>query len=398
MAKTGIWLRGARGKLAGNVLFKGENATIIRENVTPRNPQSAQQMLQRVAFATVSQAAKFMLPVIGQTFQGAGNEKENRRQFIKENVNKLRRAFDRYNGVTAGTAPLFPDYTAANPKGIAVLVPNRYVMSRGQLTLPQMWRPDVNVNPLTSEATFKAAEHQPNNTQSYNYGEALNPLDLLTALTGLTLGQQLTISAICTVDGSNVADFNEEYPDFARYTNFASKRLVVINDEDAAADASINISADTTEEQIWAAVKSLIDLEKSDDRLVAFFEDYIISTIKISAAAEGSTKRSITYGFEVTDEDPGFDYIETLTDEQYFHKIGVTRVAGISVILSEPNGGAWMYSSSEMAVLPKLGNVVTSNNKYYGYDYLNAYKTYVKQADNSSQLYTRRGGLDNSVG
>ena len=61
MAKTGIWLRGARGKLAGNVLFKGENAAIIRENVTPRNPQSAKQMLQRVAFATVSQAAKFIL-------------------------------------------------------------------------------------------------------------------------------------------------------------------------------------------------------------------------------------------------------------------------------------------------------------------------------------------------
>lgn len=392
MAKTGIWLRGARGKLAGKVLFKGENATIIRENVKPHNPQTASQMLQRVAFATVSQAAKFMLPVIGQTFQGAGNEKKNRREFFKANVTKLKKAFDRYNGVTAGTAPLFPDYTAANPKGIPVLVPNRYIMSRGQLSLPNHLTPEVTVNALEQTATFGTLAPMPSGVINLNVGDALNPLVLIEKVWGLKLGQQLTFSCINTANGTNVASFDENFPDFARYANFKSARLVITDDEDVAAEAAVNITAATTVEQLVQAVKACINEEKSDSGITQAFLDVTSTMLEVDPPAEQGTEFNINYG---VGED---NIIFNIISNEHLCDTSFEKTVAFSVILSENSGNAWNYSNSEMAIIPKMGNVVTSNDSYYGYDYLNAYKTYVKQADDSSQLYTRSGGLDNSVG
>lgn len=54
MAKTGFWLRGAKGKLAGSVLYQANGSTIQREIVTPNNPQSENQMRQRIGFAAAS--------------------------------------------------------------------------------------------------------------------------------------------------------------------------------------------------------------------------------------------------------------------------------------------------------------------------------------------------------
>lgn len=54
MAKSGFWLRGAKGKLAGTVLYQSQGSTIQREIVTPKNPQSDNQMRQRAAFAGAS--------------------------------------------------------------------------------------------------------------------------------------------------------------------------------------------------------------------------------------------------------------------------------------------------------------------------------------------------------
>ena len=54
MAKSGFWLRRAKGKLAGTVLYNAGGSTIQREIVTPKNPQSDNQMRQRAAFAGAS--------------------------------------------------------------------------------------------------------------------------------------------------------------------------------------------------------------------------------------------------------------------------------------------------------------------------------------------------------
>lgn len=57
MAKVGLWLKGAKGKLAGTVLSTSRGVTTVRENVTPSNPNSESQTLQRARFKLISQIA-----------------------------------------------------------------------------------------------------------------------------------------------------------------------------------------------------------------------------------------------------------------------------------------------------------------------------------------------------
>ena len=130
MAKAGFWLRGAKGKLAGTVLQKGENGTIQRENVKPKNPQSNSQMAHRIIFATVTQAAKFMFPLIKQSFEGFPEGQLSRREFVRINTKHLRAlAAEDYENQTAGAE----SNTFVTTKGISALIPNRYVVANGTL-------------------------------------------------------------------------------------------------------------------------------------------------------------------------------------------------------------------------------------------------------------------------
>lgn len=72
MAKVGLWLRGAQGKYAGAVLQNAAGGgTIIRENVTPSNPQTSAQVETRTGFKLMSQLASVMAPVIAMRRDGA---------------------------------------------------------------------------------------------------------------------------------------------------------------------------------------------------------------------------------------------------------------------------------------------------------------------------------------
>lgn len=86
MAKAGFWLKGARGKLAGSVLQKSAVAgTIIRENVTPKNPRSQAQATRRASFAP---AAKFYSPlsvVLEQSWEGK-SKAESYQAFLKQAI------------------------------------------------------------------------------------------------------------------------------------------------------------------------------------------------------------------------------------------------------------------------------------------------------------------------
>lgn len=53
MAKTGFYLRGANGKLAGATIYHTKAGTVMREIVTPTNAKTTGQMRQRALFQTV---------------------------------------------------------------------------------------------------------------------------------------------------------------------------------------------------------------------------------------------------------------------------------------------------------------------------------------------------------
>lgn len=130
MAKVGFWLKGARGKFAGAVLQKGENGTISRENVTPANPRTRKQMIQRTVVKTVSAAGAQMKQLISESFEGL-SPKEAVRQFQRENITILRQnlANDIANNRTGSdlTAFFLPKQVSKMP------TPNQYLIAEGSL-------------------------------------------------------------------------------------------------------------------------------------------------------------------------------------------------------------------------------------------------------------------------
>lgn len=90
MAKSGFWLRGSKGKLAGTVLYQSQGSTIQREIVTPKNPQSDNQMRQRAAFAGASkfyqnaQQNRFVL-----AFQNKKGNQSEFNAFMQKNLREF---------------------------------------------------------------------------------------------------------------------------------------------------------------------------------------------------------------------------------------------------------------------------------------------------------------------
>lgn len=125
MAKTGFWLRGARGKFAGAVLAKGtDGQTIQRELVKPTNPKTAGQMAQRMIFATVASAYSQMKVICDHSFEGVQYGAKTQQEFFKEALKlmRTRAAADEGNF-------LIPNVSA--------LMANPYVISKGSLSSPK---------------------------------------------------------------------------------------------------------------------------------------------------------------------------------------------------------------------------------------------------------------------
>lgn len=385
MAKVGVWLRGARGKLAGNVLHKGEKATIIRENVIPRNPQSVGQMLQRVAFGTVASAAKYLLPIIGQTFEGNRSEKENRRAFIRENVNKLKADFIAFNNPYGDGTLLSPDTSAATAKGVSALVPNNYILSKGTLVQPQWIQPRFNA---ISGITFQNPAS--NGTLHAQTGGVISLVDVL-ALFGLRPGDQITLVWIDTMDGSAGHQYDGINNDYIRYGNMRSARVVLSDDEDLYAENAVNVTADMTINQAVDAIRTgilaCIDMSKSDSQLASLlFEDYSGSLFTVSGSAG-----DLTVAPNTDSPNPAMAgvYEDMGPSGAYTNK-------AFGAFISHFENGTWKYSPSRM-VSTNPGAISTSN-QYHGLRYNNALATYKADENSQSMLYTQQGGGLNAIG
>lgn len=134
MAKTGFWLRGARGKFAGAVLAKGaDGQTIQRELVKPTNPKTAGQMAQRAIFATVASAYSQMKVICDHSFEGVQYGAKTQQAFFKEALKLMRTRAANDDGNF-----LIPNVSA--------LMANPYVISRGSLTSPKNIAYDVDAD------------------------------------------------------------------------------------------------------------------------------------------------------------------------------------------------------------------------------------------------------------
>lgn len=74
MAKTGFWLRGAKGKLDGTTLYRTSTGTVMRViNNSPKNPKTSAQMIQR---ATIASVVKFYKEAVANFYKFAFQTKK----------------------------------------------------------------------------------------------------------------------------------------------------------------------------------------------------------------------------------------------------------------------------------------------------------------------------------
>lgn len=132
MAKAGFWLRGARGKLAGASAQKGQNGTILREIVKPRNPKTDKQIYQRAIMATVMKAYSAGKEIFDHAFQGVEKGQKSQQYFIARNATLLRSLIAQdINAIAAGTLqPTAAVNACVAPKALYA-VPGAYMVSEG---------------------------------------------------------------------------------------------------------------------------------------------------------------------------------------------------------------------------------------------------------------------------
>ena len=371
MAKNPFWLRGARGKFAGSVLSKGENGTIIRENKTPRNPRSNQQMVTRVVFGTLGTAASRLRQVVGQTFEGAANATINKRLFMRNNFSIMKNLAN----VTGSGLPEQYDYPGRfAPKGIRQLIPNPYIISNGSLSLP-------NVLKLSMADKFASDDFDsPSNAQALTEGTAYTAAQLWQLMTGIRPGQQLTLVYINGQNGDNVAYSPYDYENdpsqggIVRYGEMYSARLVLME----GAGDSITIAAGTTKADILNCMESLIDQAKTSGLMWGVTGNaglcscfaYATGTLTFKAAS----------------------LMQEFSESEF-------TIYAAGFIISQLENGKWQYSRSQMAcAVPLWGPDADTpyDNDTYGAWIWEAVDSY-RSSGTSSDKYTQQGGAADSI-
>ena len=394
MAKNPFWLRGAKGKFAGSVVYKGESGTVIRENVTPSNPQSKAMMAQRIAFSTVSKAAKYMLPIIGQSFQGVGNEKLNRREFLRQNVKQLKQAF---LAADNGTPTLL--YHAA-VKNIKTCIPNPYVISAGELVYDFAKVKYTGEDSALTNAPLNLCVEAGQLAMKFSTTEASTVVvpgaELLMAVLGIEPGTQLTLAAIATNNGAPLW-VSEGNDDNNRSAVFLAQRLIA-KTADAMPDFTFGIStagAITTingtavsnlNDDLINAMEALFDMDKSSQDLY----DYSVGSHTITATASST---SAVISFAATEEALGSVFANIVSSASY-------TVQAAGAFISKLVDSNWRYSNCQMrCLMPNLTTNASGTPAYFGAQYISAKPSYMKtQQGSESQLYTQAGGTSSTVG
>lgn len=355
--KTGAWLRGGRGKIAGMVAQKSSDGkgTVLRELVIPKNPQSIDQMATRLAFGTVTQAAALMLPIIGQTFKGQSDEKLNRRRFVSLNVPVLKaEAVSQSNG--GDVSGLF------RGKNTKSLIPNNYIISEGSLALPARITPVYN----PEHDAFDSM-----NLQNFTLvpGTMYKANEVLASMFGILPSQQLTTVGIFSdkIAADAIEYVQESSGDFVRNTYFGAMRIVFNNDA-----PTITFTAETTIAQIKEWLRQGFDATKTSESAINTIVTYF--DLENNVLINGS------------------DILNFILDvfRRFFSSPNLEAIA-FGNILSQLINGAWDYTSSTLVKLEPTGSVSVDNLDWYGLSFIDAVADYLP-AGTASKLFTRKGG------
>ncbi len=192
MSKVGFWLKGSTGKLAGTTLYKGANGeTIQREIVSPSNPKTVGQNVQRIVMSTVGAAYAMMKAICDHSFEGTKKGQETMSLFMSENIQKCRAAIEEMQA--QGVA--FLNMYSFVPVGMKhAFAPNQYLVAMGSLPrVTTTWVEDSESN--INYPTIAALANKT------TYGDVINAL-------GLKRGDQLTFCTIKQGASIQESEFN----------------------------------------------------------------------------------------------------------------------------------------------------------------------------------------------
>lgn len=148
MSKGNLFLGFGRGKLGDVVMYRANGEQVSRaRNRSPKNPQTALQLLQRTVMHTASSAYSQLSKICDHSFQGLQQGTPNQSRFTKLNVSMLRaRCAAEINSADPATIAASRKYNYMGKGDFGCMV-NPYVISEGSL-------PSMNATMLTGTSCY----------------------------------------------------------------------------------------------------------------------------------------------------------------------------------------------------------------------------------------------------
>lgn len=179
---------GASGKVGNKVYYRSNGKTVAREAVTPKNPKTNAQTIQRVIASQVTKTYQKFKAICDHSFEGYSMGAQCANQFKKLNMRKLRSRASEINQAGQSLAQFYN----FQPVGATGWVPGSVILSQGQL-------PRVATEMVQSELGLYCGRVA---IAENTYAGVINSL-------GLKRGDQLTFITVSKV--------NDEYvPSYAR--------------------------------------------------------------------------------------------------------------------------------------------------------------------------------------
>lgn len=335
MAKGNLFLGAARGKV-GSLVFKRQNGEqVTAPRVTPANPRTRAQMMQRLALSSASKTAAALDEIINHSFQGIAYGEKSRQAFVKEASQlfaaSIKRADD---GQYFGTCAAIP-VGAHNCGGLVpVTLSKGDLKSPAQKLLKALSSGNVSGVPYIGDLTSMA-------------GGAAVDIDLTNYETvfGVPITDQLTFVVATAVDAVG-------YPAGVRAVEYTVRRLNW--KQDLAAGTKLFVyDSDGDEYNINA---SAVDTDRSSVDIVSILSGIV---------PDVTTDRAIDVSGVFRTNGPG----------EY--------TCGFAVIASRFVDGAWKRSTQKLMVKPQIAAQATGAAIKSGWGYNDLY--YLLEDANPSQ-------------
>lgn len=380
MAKSKSFFGQRRGSTKSLTFQVLRGMQITKDRVTEvANPQTSGQMPTRVSLAVVSKAAARLMPLIGMSFEGAGNAVDNRRRFQAENMRHMRQVF--INSIPKGRNDR-PWAKAAYgiPKGFAAIVPNEYIVAKGSLVTPRFFSPRIATNGVGSAAyqTLLSAITMEEEGYLFTPG-TYTAQQFVNRIFGLNVNDQITFVGVCTEDGDGyVYNGINEIGYMTRFGEMISRRLVFTDPA-----LNIEITESTTTQQVKDFLTSCVSLQDTDATLLQ-----VLLGVLTTRFEDGFLK--VLFGT--------IDGDALLGEKADNYTL---RALGWFSSRLDTTTMKWRYSNCTLSLIRQPYRPVDEGDEenWYGVPYGLAVETYLKATTKTaSDLYTQQGGDNDNLG